>query len=145
MDHSHLNATLRHVPKGYRLVATSRNGQAVSGFATLGPQVTASYSAGGPGDGAADTIEVHHAAEANLELVAAAGHVRAVKVGTFDAVYHDAVNTAVGVDSAGNTIVEWDHGRHSLTVSSTHGTYAVRAPSSVPYDELVRMIRSMLL
>jgi hypothetical protein len=145
MVDSRLNAILKHVPKGYRLVAVTRDERAASGFATLGPQVTTSYSAGGAGNGAADTIEVHHASEANQELVAAAGRPRAVKVGRFNAVYHDAVNTAVGVDSAGNTIVEWDHGRHSLTVSSTRGTYAVRAPSSVTYEELVLMINSLPL
>jgi hypothetical protein len=145
MDDSRLNATLKYVPKGYRLFAMTRNEQAASGFATLGPQVTVSYSASGSGGLAADAIEVHHTSEANQELVAAAGHSRVVKVGRLDAVYHDAVNTAVGVDSAGHTIVEPDHGRHSLTVASARGTYAVRAPSSVPYEELVRMISSLLL
>lgn len=144
MVDTRLSAAPKYVPEGYALAATKRDAEA-SGFATLSPQITYVYATNGSGKEAAGAIEVHHTVETGQELASAVGDARTVRIGAFDAVYQNAMNVAVGVDSAGKAIVEQDHGWHSITLTSTTGTYAVRGPSSVPYEDLARVINSVPL
>ena len=133
----------RYLPAGYH--DGGFGPAAAGGFTGLADQVTLIYPAS---EGATEphrSLQVHFTPRPGQQLVATdQAQAKVVDLDGHCGYYHDGMAVQVGRKPDGSALVQWQHVVHSITVSTSRGTFAVRAPASLPYPELHTVTRSLL-
>ncbi|HEU0127901.1 MAG TPA: hypothetical protein VFQ48_04760 [Pseudonocardiaceae bacterium] len=134
----------RYLPAGYH--ESGIDPAPFGGFTGLTDQVTLIYTTN---EGAREphrSLQVHFTPTRGQELVATnRRQARIIDLDGHPGHYHDGITTLVGRNADGSALVRWQNLAHSITVSTSRGTFAVRAPGELPYAELLAVTRSLPL
>jgi hypothetical protein len=138
------NVAPQYLPAGYHDGGSGPT--ASGGFAGLADQVTLIYPSR---EGAREphrSLQVHFTPHPGRHLLATDQvPAKVIDLGGLSGYYHDGIAVQVGRKADGGALVEWQKIAHSITVSTTRGTFAVRAPGALPYAELLAVARSLPL